>query len=112
MSAVTKKSRALIPLFAIIGVFLVIGAVLVGSGTLPEEGVREFRLLLIFDATNMKVITEPSVDENTFIYAVNDVAKRGIDIAQGDARIKQLLDESKAKGSCCDYCCRSAHPYG
>jgi hypothetical protein len=36
----------------------------------------------------MKVIKEPSVDENTFIYALNDVAKRGIDIAQGDAKSK------------------------
>jgi hypothetical protein len=98
MSAITKKSRALIPLFAIIGGFLVTGAVLIGSGTLPEEGVREFRSPTdISIATNMKMINEPSVDENTFIYAVNDVAKRGIDIAQGDARIKQILDESKAK---------------
>ena len=48
MSAVTKKSRVLIPLFAIIGAFLVIGAVLIGSGILPEKGVREFRLLPIF----------------------------------------------------------------
>jgi hypothetical protein len=89
MSAVTKKSRALIPLFAIIGAFLVTGAVLIGSGILPEEGVREFRSLTdISIATNMKMINEPSVDENTFIYAVNDVAKRGIDIAQGDAKSK------------------------
>src|SRR5215204_3642099 len=98
MSAVTKKSRALIPLFAIIGGFLVIGAVLIGSGTLPEEGVREFRSPTdISIATNMKMINEPSVDENTFIYAVNDVAKRGIDIAQGDARVRQILDDAKSK---------------
>jgi hypothetical protein len=112
MSAVTKKSRALIPLFAIIGAFLVIGAVLIGSGILPEEGVREFRSPTdISIATNMKMINEPSVDENTFIYAVNDVAKRGIDIAQGDARIKQILDESKAKEAAVTSC-RSAHCYG
>jgi ABC-type Fe3+-siderophore transport system permease subunit len=48
MSAVKKKSRALIPLFAIIGAFIVIGAVLIGSGVLPEERAREFRLLPIF----------------------------------------------------------------
>jgi hypothetical protein len=89
MSAVTKKSRALILLFAIIGAFLVIGAVLIGSGILPEEGVREFRSLTdVSIASDMKVIKEPSVDENTFIYAINDVAKRGIDIAQGDAKSK------------------------
>jgi hypothetical protein len=89
MSAVTKNSRALIPLFAIIGAFLVTGAVLIGSGILPEEGVREFRSLTdISISTNMKVIKEPTLGDNTFIYAVNDVAKRGVDIAQGDAKSK------------------------
>ena len=85
-------------MFVIICAFLVIGAVLIGSGILPEERAREFRSLNdISIATNMKVIKEPTLEENTFIYAVNDVAQRGIDIAQGDARVKQILDESKAK---------------
>ena len=89
MSAVTKNSRALIPLFAIIGAFIVIGAVLISSGFLPEERAREFRSLTdISISTNMKVIKEPTLGDNTFIYAVNDVAKRGIDIAQGDAKSK------------------------
>jgi hypothetical protein len=102
----------LIPLFVIIGAFLVIGAVLIGSGILPEERAREFRSLdEISIATNMKVIKEPTLEENTFIYAINDVAQRGIDIAQGDARIKQIPDESKAKEAAVTSC-RSAHCYG
>ena len=85
-------------MFVIIGAFLVIGAILIGSGILPEERAREFRSLDdISIATNMKVIKEPTLEENTFIDAVNDVGQRGIDIAQGDARIRQILDESKAK---------------
>jgi hypothetical protein len=76
----------------------VIGAVLIGTGILPEERAREFRSLTdVSIASDMKVIKEPTLDDNTFIYAVNDVAQRGIDIAQGDARVKQILDESKAK---------------
>jgi plastocyanin len=95
---VKKNLRALLPLFVIIGVFLVIGAVLIGSGILPEERAREFRPLTDLSITsNMKVIKEPTLEENTFIYAVNDVAQRGIDIAQTDARVKQILDESKSK---------------
>jgi plastocyanin len=95
---VKKNLRALLPLFVIIGVFLVIGAVLIGSGILPEERAREFRPLTDLSiASNMKVIKEPTSEENTFIYAVNDVAQRGIDIAQSDARVKQILDESKFK---------------
>ena len=93
-----KKLRAFLPLFVITGAFLVIGAVLIGSGILPEERAREFRSLTdISIATDMKVIKEPTLEDNTFIYAVNDVAQRGIDIAQSDARVKQILDESKAK---------------
>jgi hypothetical protein len=66
-----------------------IGAFLIGSAILPEERAREFRSINdISIATDMKVIKEPTMEENTFIYAVNDVAQRGIDIAQRDARVR------------------------
>jgi plastocyanin len=88
----------LLPFFVITGAFLVIGAVLIGSGILPEERAREFRSLTdISIATDMKIIKEPTLEDNTFVYAVNDVAQRGIDIAQGDSRVKQILDQSKVK---------------
>ena len=93
-----KKFRSFLPLFVVIGAFLVIGVVLIGTGILPEERAREFRSLTdVSIASDMKVIKEPTFDDNTFIYAVNDVAQRGIDIVQGDARVKQILDESKVK---------------
>jgi plastocyanin len=93
-----KSIRGLLPLFVIVGAFLVIGAVFISSGVLPEERAREFRPLTdVSIASDMKVIKEPTLGDNTFIYAVNDVAQRGIDIAQGDARVRQILDESKAK---------------
>jgi plastocyanin len=88
----------LLPLFVITGAFLVIGAVLIGSGILPEERAREFRPFTdISIATDMKVIKEPTLEDNTFVYAINDIAQRGIDIAQGDSRVKQILDQSRAK---------------
>jgi plastocyanin len=90
--------RSLLPLFVIVGAFIVIGAVLISSGVLPEERAREFRSLTdVSIATGMKVIKEPTLGDNTFIYAINDVAQRGIDIAQRDARVKQILDDAKAK---------------
>lgn len=68
-----------------------IGAILIGSGILPEERAQEFRSLTdVSIASDMKVIKEPTLEDNTFIYAVNDVAQHGIDIAQGDARVKQI----------------------
>lgn len=93
-----KNLRSLIPLFVIIGIFIVIGAVLISSGVLPEERAREFNPLTdVTIQSDMKVLQEPTLQENVFVYAVNDVAQRGIDIAQSDARVKQILDESKAK---------------
>ncbi len=77
---------------------MLIGAVLIVSGILPEERAREFRSLTdVSIASGMKVIKEPTLEDNTLVYAVNDVAQRGIDIARGDARVKQILYESKAK---------------
>jgi plastocyanin len=76
----------------------VIGAVLINSGVLPEERAREFNPLTdVTIQSDMKVLQEPTLQENVFVYAVNDVAQRGIDIAQSDARVKQILDESRAK---------------
>jgi plastocyanin len=90
--------RSLLPFFVIIGAFLVIGAVLITSGVLPEERAQHFRSLTdVTIATGMKVIKEPTLGDNTFIYAINNVAQRGIDIAQRDARVKQILDDAKSK---------------
>jgi hypothetical protein len=78
-------------------VFLVIGAVFISSRVLPEERAQHFRSLTdVSIESDMKVIKDPTLGDNTFIYAVNDVAQRGIEIAQGDGRVKQILDHSKA----------------
>ncbi len=75
-----------------------IGAVLISSGVLPEERAQYFRSLEdVTIATGMNVIKEPTLGDNTFIYATNDVAQRGIDIAEGDQRVRQILDDAKAK---------------
>jgi len=90
--------RGLLPFFVIVGAFLVIGAVLISSGVLPEERAQYFRSLEeVTIASDMNVIKEPTLGDNTFIYSINDVAQRGIDIAQADARVKQVLDDAKSK---------------
>jgi plastocyanin len=90
--------RGLLPFFVIIGTFLVIGAVLISSGILPEERAQYFRSLEdVTIASDMRVIKEPTLGDNTFIYATNDVAQRGIDIAQADTRVTQILDDAKAR---------------
>ena len=88
--------RGLLPLFVIVGVFIVIGAVLISSGVLPEESAKQFHPLTdVTIQSEMKVIQQPTLQNNIFSYAVNDVAERGIDIAQSDMRVKQILDEAK-----------------
>ena len=90
--------RGLLPFFIIIGAFLVIGAVLITSGVLPEENAQHFRTLDdISIVTGTKVIKQPTLGDNTFIYAANDVAQRGIDIAQRDQRVQQILGDAKAR---------------
>jgi plastocyanin len=90
--------KGLLPLFIIVGAFLVIGAVLITSGVLPEQDAQHFRSLTdVSIETGTKVIKQPVSGDNTFIYAINDVAQRGIDIAQHDSRVKQILDDAKSK---------------
>jgi len=88
----------LLPLFAVIGAFLVIGAVLISSGLLPEESAREFHALTdVSLQSDMRVIKESTPEENVFVYAVNDVAEQGLEIAQGDERVKEILDSAREK---------------
>lgn len=93
-----KTVRSLLPLFAVIGAFLVIGAVLISSGLLPEENAREFHALTdVSLRSDIRVIKEPTPEENVYIYAVNDVAEQGLEIAQGDERVKEILEIAREK---------------
>ena len=94
----SKNFQALLPLFVITGAFIVIGAVVINLRLLPEEGAKQFHPLEnISIQSDMKVLHEPTLQENVFIYAVNDIAQSAINIAQSDARVKQILDEAKEK---------------
>ncbi|HEX7032281.1 MAG TPA: plastocyanin/azurin family copper-binding protein [Nitrososphaera sp.] len=92
--------RDLILLVGIISVFLVIGGVLIVTHSLPEEHARDFRPLsagnLTLDSETI-VIREPTPDDNTYIYAINDAAKEALYIAMNDTRIQQMLDQAKGK---------------
>ena len=95
MASQKRNLRPLLPLFVIVGVFIVIGAVLISSGVLPEESAKQFHTLgNVTIQSGIKVVQQPTLQNNVFIYAINDVAKRGIDIAQADPRVKQILDQA------------------
>lgn len=88
----------MLPLFAIIGAFLVIGVVLISSGLLPEESAKKFNALKdVSLQSDMRVIKEPTVEENVFVYVVNDIAEKGLEIAQSDERVEEILASAREK---------------
>lgn len=58
----------MLTLFVITGALLAIGAALIASGILPEERAQDLRSLTdVSIASGMKIIEEPTVEDNTFI---------------------------------------------
>src|SRR5690242_5984763 len=76
--------KDLFVLVAIIAVFLTIGVVMIVTKSLPEEDAKNFHTLSNNLTLNsgVKIIKEPMPDDNTFIYAINDVAKEAYIVAQ------------------------------
>lgn len=92
--------RDLFLLVGIISAFLVIGGVLILTRSLPEEHARDFRPLSAGNLTldsGIIVIREPTPDNNTYIYAINNAAKEALYIALNDTRVQQTLDQARGK---------------
>jgi hypothetical protein len=48
--------------------------------------------------SDARVIKQPTLDENTFIYyAINDMEEQADNIAKNDTRVKQIISETKGK---------------
>jgi hypothetical protein len=47
--------------------------------------------------TDFRVLKTPSPGNNTYIYALNDVAEEALRIAQNDKSVKQIISEQKDK---------------
>ena len=91
--------KDLFVLVALIAVFLTIGVVMIATKSLPEEDAKNFHALSdnMTLSSDVKIIKEPTQDDNTFIYAINDVAEQAYNIAQNDAEVKQIMDGIKGK---------------
>lgn len=95
-------NRDLLLLVGIISVFLAIGGVLIVTHSLPEEHARDFRSLSAGNLTldsEIIVIREPTPDDNTYIYAINEAAREALYIAMNDTRVHQILEEARGKGT-------------
>ena len=75
----SSAKKELISLFVIITVFLAVGGVLIATNSLSEDQAKDFHALLAGNMSlrsDARVIKRPTLDDNTFIYAINDVEEQ------------------------------------
>src|ERR687887_1211694 len=91
-----SKVKQLLPLIIIIGITLTIGGILFGAKLTPEQTTTNFNAMSETSLKNdLRVIKTPTSQDNTFIYAINQVAARGLQIAQNDTAVKQIIAGQK-----------------
>ncbi|MDQ3909407.1 MAG: hypothetical protein M3232_03255, partial [Thermoproteota archaeon] len=74
--------------YLIVAVIVAVPSMLIATDSLPEKAAAHFNALTdVTMDTNYKVIKEPSPTDNTFIYALNEVAAKSIPIAEKDPRV-------------------------
>lgn len=45
--------------------------------------------------TDFRILKTPSPGNNTYIYALNDIAEEALHIAENDKRVKHIISEQK-----------------
>jgi plastocyanin len=67
---------------------------------LPEQQAMKFNPLSETPIkTDFRILKTPSPGNNTYIYALNDVAEEALHIAENDNRVKQIIREQKDKAA-------------
>lgn len=84
--------------YLIVAVMVAVPSILIVTDSMPEKAAAHFNALtdMTMD-TNYTVIQEPSPTDNTFIYALNEVAAKSIAIAEKDPRVSEII-ESGSEG--------------
>jgi plastocyanin len=92
------KVKEHLGLIVIISVTITVGMVLTVLNLLPEQQASRFNPLSETPIkTDFRVLKTPSPGNNSYIYALNDVAEEALRIAQSDERVKQIISEQKDK---------------
>jgi plastocyanin len=85
-------------LIVIISITLAVGGILIVFNLLPEQQAMKFNPLSETPIkTDFRILKTPSPGNNTYVYALNDVAEEALHIAENDKRIKQIVREQKDK---------------
>ncbi|MDF2727465.1 MAG: protein of unknown function with C-terminal blue (Type 1) copper domain [Nitrososphaera sp.] len=83
--------------YLIVAVMVAVPSILIVTDSMPEKAAAHFNALTdVTMDTNYKVIKEPSPTDNTFIYALNEVAEKSIPIAEKDARVREIIESGSA----------------
>jgi plastocyanin len=87
-------------LIVIISITLIVGGVLIVFNLLPEQQAMKFNPLSETPIkTDFRILKTPSPGNNTYIYALNDVAEEALHIAENDKRVNQIISEQKDKAA-------------
>src|SRR3712207_1825440 len=85
--------------YLIVAVMVAGASILIATDSLPEKAASHFNALTdVTMDTNYTVIQEPSPTDNTFIYALNEVAEKSIPIAENDARVREIIESGRSAG--------------
>jgi len=80
----------------IVSAFVIGGSLIMMFGLLPEEHADEFRSLSDGNMTfqsDIITIQKPSLEDDTLVYAINDVAATSVRIAQDSTQVKAILNQ-------------------
>ena len=93
-----SKVKDILPLIIIVSITLTIGGILFAAKLTPEQTIASFNPMTETSLKNdLRVIKTPTSVDNAFIYAINQVAERGLRIAQNDTTVKQIIGEQKGR---------------
>ena len=96
--AIDSDSKELIPLIVIIAIILTIGITLISSKFTPEQTITKYNPMSEETIINdLRVIKTPTPKDNTYAYAMNQVAAKGLQVAQNDTAVKQILAGQKGR---------------
>jgi plastocyanin len=88
----------LIPLIVIIGVILAVGITLISTKLTPEQRLANYNPMSDQSIKNdLRVLKTPTPGDNTFAYAINQAAAKGVQVAHNDTAVKQILDGQKGR---------------
>jgi len=93
-----SKVKEVLPLVVIVVITLTIGGIMFWAKLTPEQSITNFNAMSDTSLKNdLRVLKTPTQGDNSFIYAINQVAARGLDIAQNDTTVKQIIGGQKGR---------------